>query len=151
MARRAHFRLELKRKLEQRRYESEEIEEELERLAADGYLDDAGTAEIYLAGRLRRGGLGPRRLIAELRERGLDDEAAAAAVWAQIDDESELAKDAAERWRRGRSAPRATAASLARHLERAGFHSHVVAERVRAFARPPAGGEAGFDEDEEFG
>lgn len=132
LARRAHFRLELERKLGARGFDAGEIDEAIARLVELGYLDERMTAEHYVAGRLRRGDFGPRRLEAELRQRGLDGDVAREVVRAQIDDESALAGRAAERWLRVK-AGRASPAALARHLERAGFSSALVVEQLRQF------------------
>ena len=132
LARRAHFRLELERKLTSRGYDSLEIEGAIDRLFDLGYLDERTTAEHYVAGRLRRGDFGPRRLVAELRQRGVDGDLAGEIVREKIGDEAELARRAADRWLRIK-AGRATPAALARHLERAGFSSSLVWEELRRF------------------
>lgn len=133
LARRSHFRLELAHKLARREYSAEEIDTALEKLAANRFLDDLRTAEEWV--RHRRGkALGRRRLWAELKERGLSAEDADTVLDEVLgtsdgDDELELVRQVAERWQRSRNAdltdPKRRA-SLARHLERRGFASHVI-------------------------
>jgi regulatory protein len=78
LARRAHSRVELRRKLGRRGYDEEEIQGALVRLAELGYLDDAA----FSAGHVRRrsGSLGPLALTAELAARGVDRQAARGAL-----------------------------------------------------------------------
>ncbi|MEM1179294.1 MAG: regulatory protein RecX [Acidobacteriota bacterium] len=130
IARRAHFRRELERKLRTRGFDDLDVDTALERLADRGHLDDASTAEFYVAGRLRRGGFGPRRLEAELMERGVDGDVARRVVAEALDDEDALAEETAARWLRSKG-HRANPTALGRHLERAGFRTGLVYEHVR--------------------
>ncbi|MEO1368308.1 MAG: RecX family transcriptional regulator [Acidobacteriota bacterium] len=132
LARRAHFERELRRKLHTRGFDDLDIDTTLDRLTEQGHLDDRATAELYVAGRLRRGGFGPRRLEAELMERGVDGDEARAVVTAAVGDEAALADAAADRWLRTKGS-RATPQALGRHLERAGFRTGLVIEHVRRF------------------
>jgi regulatory protein len=70
LARRAHSRVELLRKLTRRGYDGAAISVAMERLAELGYLDDQSFAHSFV----RRRGLvrGPRALSAELAARGVD-------------------------------------------------------------------------------
>jgi len=125
LARRPHFELELKRKLETRGYPREAIEETLARLRRSGYIDDRETAAGFVSQRLSRGGLGRARLLADLRARGVVHEVAMEAINAAVpEDDLEVAREVARRWRnRGGSDPQA----LARHLARKGFSSGSIA------------------------
>lgn len=137
LARRPHFRAELAAKLAQRGYEPEEIEATLDRLAAQGFLDDLEAARQFTAGRLARGPLGRRRLASELGRRGAPEEATRSALDELTDeDDRESAREAARRWLRGR---RADPAALARHLERRGFSQRAI---VCALEEIPAEPEA---------
>lgn len=69
LARRAHTRAELRRKMGRRGYEEAEIDEAMVRLAGLGYLDDAGFAERHV--RRRSASLGPQAISAELASRGV--------------------------------------------------------------------------------
>jgi len=73
LARREHSARELQRKLAERGFESAAVAEALEGLAADGLLSDERFAEAFVGSRIERGS-GPRRIQAELRERGITDE-----------------------------------------------------------------------------
>ena len=78
LARRAHSRAELWRKLVRRGYAEDEVEDALARLVDLGYLDDAGFAGGHVRRRSAR--LGPLALSAELAARGVDREVARQAV-----------------------------------------------------------------------
>jgi regulatory protein len=78
LARRAHARLELHKKLERRGYEAEEVALALARLAGMGYLDDAAFAGGLV--RRRSAGRGPLALSAELARSGVDRATADAAL-----------------------------------------------------------------------
>src|SRR5438046_9249166 len=64
LGRRAHSRVELRRKLGRRGYVEEEIDSALARLVELGYVDDRSFADGYI--RRRSGSLGPLALSAEL-------------------------------------------------------------------------------------
>jgi regulatory protein len=70
LSRRAHSRVELRRKLGRRGYQEFEVEAALARLAELGYVDDRSFAEGHV--RRRSAGLGPLALSAELAARGVD-------------------------------------------------------------------------------
>lgn len=94
LSRRPHASTELSRKLRERRYPKELIEEVLEHLTRLGYLDDATFAREWV--RQRGTSRGPRVLRAELRQRGVTDEAAAAAL-KDLDDPTEVIRNLAEK------------------------------------------------------
>ena len=124
LAGRPHFRAELAAKLRQRGCPEDEIAAALDRLAGQGYLDDAKTAAGFVAHRRERGGEGKLRLRAELQKRGAAAEAIDEAL-SGLGEEDDLAaaRDAAERWSRGgKDDPLA----LARHLARKGFSQRAI-------------------------
>ena len=129
LARRAHSRFELQRKLAGRRYSPEEVEATLERVAGLGYLDDGQFARDFLRQRLARGPVGARRLRAELARRGVSTEDSQAALEELLpEDDREGAREAAAQWRRrsARSPSPSTSAALARFLERQGFSRRAI-------------------------
>lgn len=114
LARREHSRLELRQKLIQRGYPSERVEPVLEQLAEERLLDENRYAELYACARADKG-YGPLRIDRELRERGVPDDAVAAALAGLADDwlpklrelhrkrfKSRLPTDAAERMQQTR-------------------------------------------------
>jgi regulatory protein len=121
---RPHFRRELQAKLAQRGFPPEEIEEALDRLTGQGYLDDRRTAAGFVEHRLSRNNEGRLRLRAELEKRGAPAEAIADALAAVPEDDLEPAREAAERWQRLH--PRGEPAALARHLARKGFSRRAI-------------------------
>ncbi len=85
LARREHGRAELARKLAQRGWDRDHVDPALQRLSDAGYLSDARYALARVA-ELQRRRYGPLRAQAELRSRGVDDQAIAEAV--QVDDDA---------------------------------------------------------------
>jgi|CXWL01.1.fsa_nt_gi regulatory protein len=128
LGQRAHFRRELARKLALRDYQPDEVSATLDRLTADGYLDDARTAVAYVAERQGKR-LGRARLAAELAERGAD-EAAIEAALADVEPADELASAlaAGERWQRSHRDrdPQKARAALGRHLAGRGFGTSMI-------------------------
>ena len=121
---RPHFRRELQANLAQRGFPAEEIEETLDRLTGQGYLDDSKTAAAFVEQRLSRSSEGRLRLRAELEKRGAPAEAIDGALAALPEDDLEPAREAAERWQRLH--PRGEPAALARHLARKGFSRRAI-------------------------
>ena len=72
LVRREHSRRELHFKLERREIDATVIDVVLAQLVEDGYLSDARFAEVFVRSRHERG-VGPLRIRAELRERGVED------------------------------------------------------------------------------
>jgi len=72
LVRREHSARELRFKLERREIDVAVIDEVLAQLVDDGYLSDARFAEVFVRSRYERG-VGPLRIRAELRERGVED------------------------------------------------------------------------------
>ena len=78
LARREHTRVELKRKLESRAQEGEDVDRILDELAQRGWLSDARYAEQAIRAKARR--FGPIKLAHMLRSKGLGEEAIAAGM-----------------------------------------------------------------------
>lgn len=132
LARRPHFREELRRKLAARGYEPEAIEAALGRVAELGYLADEKLAAEFAGELAERKGLGRARIGRELARRGAPEEAIEE-VLGGLDEAAELARAraAAARWtRRGGGEP----AALARHLDRKGFSRSAIFRVLREFA-----------------
>ena len=96
LARREHSRRELERKLGARGLDGTVIEAALNDLAGRGLQDDGRFAASYARSRAARG-FGPRRIAAELRERGIDGAAVAVALDAVEADFRTLACEVRER------------------------------------------------------
>ncbi len=131
LSRRSHFEREIERKLRQRGYDEADVADTLERLREQGLIDDRRTAGEFVRSRLARAPEGRRRLRAELARRGVASEIITEVLEAETDDDDrDLARAAAERWRRTRSrpgrAPDLEKAALARHLAGRGFSKRAV-------------------------
>jgi regulatory protein len=96
LTRREHSRKELARKLTARGVEAEDAEAAVDRLAQDGWQDDARFAESLVRARVSSGH-GPIRIRAELATHGLDRDAVAAALDTFEGDWSEVARDLVRR------------------------------------------------------
>ncbi len=72
LTRREHSVLELRQKLQRKGYEAEQVDPVLERLVAEGLLNEHRFAESFTRLRVERG-LGPHRIRRELRERGIGE------------------------------------------------------------------------------
>ena len=73
LARREHSRLELIRKLQQRNFSEEEIEQAIEQLQVNNLLSEERFTESYINMRKRKG-YGPVRIAQELKERGISSD-----------------------------------------------------------------------------
>ena len=140
LALRMHFAAELRTKLARRGYPEAEVDGAIERLTADGFLNEQEAAHMLVRS-LKRRGYGRRRLELDLRRRGADDTAAGVALECVADeDELERARSVAARWRS--THPARDAAALARHLERRGFAPRTIGAVVFDSADGATNGEA---------
>ena len=120
LARRAHARHDLRRRLLQKQHPPAAVDGALARLAAQGLLDDAAFARDYAGVKAARG-RGPARLIKDLLAQGVERGEAEAAVRAALADEGVDAD----------AAVRAVAEKRARQL--AGLPAPVRKRRLVAF------------------
>ena len=93
LARREHARAELGAKLKVRGFTLDCIECVLDRLIAEGLMDDARFAEVFVRARASRR-QGPIKILAELRSRGLADGVIDEAVRDSEQDWTDLARQA---------------------------------------------------------
>lgn len=120
LARRAHARFDLRRRLLQKQHPPAAVDGALERLSAQGLLDDASFARDYAATKATRG-RGPSRLIKDLLSQGVERRLVEEAVRTALADEG-VDPDAAAR---------AVAEKRARQL--AGLPAAVRKRRLVAF------------------
>lgn len=96
-------------------------------LAAAGYLDDRRTAAAHVRTAARVKGRGPRRIQLELEARGVDADAARAAVSAvSPEDIDEAIRRIVERRHPARPIPADAKRRLFQHLLRRGFSSGAI-------------------------
>jgi regulatory protein len=117
-------------KLERKGFAEDAIREAIAACKADGYLDDALFAELYV--HAKRKPLGDARLIAELVGRGIDRDVAQRKVAASEVTQDERAQAALERLLQAK--PSASYPSVARVLERNGFPASLIYRVLRAHA-----------------
>lgn len=144
---RARSTAELRRRLLRKGFEAAVVDRCLEDMRGHGYLDDAAFAEAFVRDRLRMRPRGRRRLVAELRGKGVDPDTAAAAVDRALQEadatEEQLSLEAARAWaarnrarldRAARDADARTSArqSLYAYLARRGFRPDTVQAALRA-------------------
>ena len=138
LVRREHSRRELAHKLRDRDHESAAVAAALDRLEAENALNDGRFAEEYARARFAKG-FGPVRVLAELREYGVDGEGLG---FAHLDDSDERDLAAAQcRKRFGTEPPpdRKTAAKRMRYLQQRGFSPGICAAVVNGRGNPEDG------------
>lgn len=144
LMRRAHSVFELRTYLERRAEESEGVRRVLSRLKQEQLLDDSRYALDFARARATSRRQGARRIVQELRRRGVPDrsiDSAIAQVFAEVD-EAAIVRKVIER-RTGSARGRADAqpldarktASLYRTLLRAGFDAGVIRRELAVFVR----------------
>ncbi|NCA70263.1 MAG: regulatory protein RecX [Sphingobacteriia bacterium] len=133
LASREHSRLELTRKLRARAYAEPLIVQAIDRLCAEGALDEQRLLERYVDERAVKG-YGPLRIRSELGQKGLSDELIEPYLAAMQDDWMAYLADLYDR-RFGSEPPadRAEYAKRGRFLEQRGFPT----EMIRRFLRRP--------------
>lgn len=130
LVRREHSRKELTRKLAARGVEAEEAKAAVERLAGEGWQDDARFAESLVRSRAASG-YGPLHVRAELGTHGLGRDAIAAAMDAFDGDWKQIAGDLVRR-RFGEAGPQdmAQKRKAADLLARRGFEAGTLREII---------------------
>lgn len=131
LALREHSRLELARKLASRGFHGADIEPVMDRLAAEGALDERRLAESYVAERAAKG-FGPVRIRAELLEKGLPAALIDPYLESMRDDwEAYLAEVYDRRFGSDPPADRDQYARCGRFLEQRGFPPEMIRRFLR--------------------
>ena len=139
---RARSREELRRRLLAKEHDEHAVEDALEKLSADGFLDDAAFARSYAADKRKIGGWGDARIRRGLRELGVTTADADDALGAPGEGEGEELERALAVLRR-RGAPGQPLDAARRRafqaLQRRGFSSSVAYAAVRLWTEgePP--------------
>jgi len=129
LARREHSRHELARKLGAHAQDAAELESVLDALEAQGWLSERRVVEQVVHARRRR--FGARRIARELVEKGIGEEAVAAALKKLGQDEVESARSV---WSRKFAQPPRTAAERARQvrfLQGRGFSFETIMKVIK--------------------
>lgn len=132
---------ELKRRLERKEFPEEVAAATVRELEARGLVDDAAYAASFVRDRVRLRPRGKRRLVQELRGKGVDPELAASVIGEVLDSqetsELDLARAAAAKWspRQGED-PRSARRRLYAFLARRGFGADPIRAVVEEMTRP---------------
>ncbi len=138
---RARSEAELRERLGRYGYLEETVSGVIARLEELGYLDDEEFARLKAREKARK--YGPRRVSAELRQGGIDEELARSVVAEEFAGRSELweARSAAARRYNGRSSSSSGSDAEARRvygfLVRRGYSAEVCAQVAREYREPP--------------
>ncbi len=130
LAQRRLTQAQLWQKLERRGFPDEDIRAAVDRCRSDGLLDDALFALLFVE--QKRKPLGNARLVGELIKRGIDRDAAAAAVQSGETTESQRCDLALQRIFAKK--PDVSYPTAARALERAGFPASLIYAKLRDHA-----------------
>jgi regulatory protein len=136
LARRDHTVAELRRVLLERGHEPAEVDEAIERLRRERYLDDKGYAERFARSRLAHQGLGRTRIRQSLRQRGVargEAEAGLATALNEVDESAVVDQLARRYWKQHVSVePERRLPRLWAFLLRRGFAHGLVRGRLSA-------------------
>src|SRR5262249_34670377 len=136
LARRDHSEQEIRRGLRRDGFAEEAVEETVQRLRRERYLDDAGFALRLARSRLAHAGVGRNRVRLELRKKGVRRTTAEAGLKEALGDvaEGEVLEGVARRyWKsRGDEDPARRLRKLWAFLVRRGFPADLVHARLRA-------------------
>lgn len=128
---RARTAVELRRRLRRKEFPEEVVEDCVTELVEKGLVDDSAFAEVFVRDRVRLRPKGKRRLVQELRAKGVDADTAAEAVGDVMEREEvtdlELARAAASKWSpRPGEDPQRARRRLYGFLARRGFGGDAV-------------------------
>jgi regulatory protein len=128
---RARTATELERRLREKGFEPEVVEGCVAELVERGLVDDSAFAESFVRDRVRFKPRGSRRLVQELRAKGVDAETATEAIAEVLRSEEvsvlELAREVVAKWaRRAGEEPERARRRLYGHLARRGFGGETV-------------------------
>jgi regulatory protein len=136
---RARSRLEIRRRLLQKGYDEELVEETLQALGRSGLVDDAEFSRSWVRSRTAGRPMGPTRIAAELRQKGIERELIDQAL-EPVDPETELGLALAAGRRKveqlGSEDHRTARRKLAAALMRRGFSWEVCSRALDILLRP---------------
>lgn len=135
LARRDHSTFEIRKKLSLKGYPPEEVEEAVQKLTAQGYLDDSSFARGYVRHCQSSRRLGPAAVRRELQARGITGEILeeAAGSYSREQEEKNLGKIISHRLAKGESREK-----IFSYLFRKGYGTACIREGFRRVMDGPA-------------
>jgi len=132
--RRALTSRDLARKLREKQFASDTIEQVIADLAERGLINDAQYAQVFAESQVRRKSAGKRLLVSKLREKGIDASTAEQAAASALEDVDQVAAARALAEKKLQTLHRYDAATKKRRvwslLQRRGFDSDVIQQAL---------------------
>lgn len=129
LSRRDHSKKELKYKLIKRGFSAEKIEDILQELINDGYLNDKKFAEEWIKNRINKKPRGKNLIKAELLEKGVDKKIIETKLNNLLDPDKEkqMAEILTDKWLNKRNCKnKETKEKLYRYLKNKGFNDEII-------------------------
>ena len=129
LSRRDHYKKELKYKLIKRGFSAEKIEDILQELINDGYLNDKKFAEEWIKNRINKKPRGKNLIKAELLEKGVDKKIIETKLNNLLDPDKEkqMAEILTDKWLNKRNCKnKETKEKLYRYLKNKGFNDEII-------------------------
>lgn len=128
LSRRDHSEAEVRQKLTRKHLSPDTIDDTIAWLKSKKYVNDAQFAATYIEQTTNLKPVGPRWLQAKLRQKGVDPDTIQQALQDHYPQQKDLARQAADRWRKSHPTKADDTTKLYRHLASRGFSTYIIRE-----------------------